>query len=155
MLTTIPAIAATPAPVAKTATPDTDAQTATTDVPPVVAGVMVSLSAAGQIQAARNVGKNADIDNSSLPDGVKALLKTMRDIQSKIAQKMQEIKQVMANNLLSDKERAARVGNLQIDINTLSNVLTGASHMLAKSENESGMSLESRGLASKLASRDS
>lgn len=97
-------------------------------------GVQVTLSDVGLKMAAGGAQKtsNSDIDESSLPDNVKNLLKMIRKLQQQLAEKRAELQAVMADKRLSPEQLQARIGALQSEIASLSAGLISANGSLVK-----------------------
>ena len=97
-------------------------------------GVQVTLSDVGLKMAAGGAQKtsNSDIDESSLPDNVKNLLKMIRKLQEQLAEKRAELQAVMSDKRLSPEQLQARIGALQSEIAGLSAGLISANSSLVK-----------------------
>lgn len=113
-------------------------------------GLKVTLSAEGTAKSSGESGKNADIDASNLPDGVKKILKVIREIQEKIQKKMDELDAVKKDNLLSEKEREAKVEGILGELGVLTSQLTTSSNDLHRTENEMKLSASMKKLSSYL-----
>ena len=116
-----------------------------------VEGVKVTLSLEGKEMAAKEGGKNADIDASNLPEGVKKVLKVIREIQEQIQKKMDELNAIMKDQSLSDKEREAKTKSIQVELATLNSQLSSSYNDLNKIQNEMKLSTAERRLAGSLA----
>jgi predicted RNase H-like nuclease (RuvC/YqgF family) len=97
----------------------------------------VTLSDLGQIfaakrQAANQPVKNQDIDNSSLPDTIKDLLKRIRELQEQIREQQQKLNTIMANQRLSPEQKQQQMQQAQAMINALSGALNSAYGQLNK-----------------------
>lgn len=97
----------------------------------------VTLSDLGQIlsakrQAANQPVKNQDIDNSSLPDTIKDLLKRIRELQEQMREQQQKLNAIMANQRLSPEQRQQQMQQVQATINALSGALNSAYGQLTK-----------------------
>lgn len=107
-------------------------------------GVKVALSPEGKALAAKHGSKNADIDSSNLPDGVKKILKVIREIQEKIQKKMEELDKVMRDQSLSDKERESKAQSIQGELAALTSQLSSSTNDLRRVENELKLSTEQK-----------
>ena len=121
------------------------------ELPEVTEGVKVTLSAEGTAKASSPSEKNADIDASNLPDGVKKVLKAIRDIQERIQQKMDELDAVKNDHTLSEKEREGKVQGILGELATLTSQLTTTTNDLHRIENEMKLSASMRQRSSYLA----
>ncbi len=94
----------------------------------------VNLSSTGiSLSASKSQpNKNADIDNSDLPDSVKETLKRIREIRAELEKKLQELQDIMADQSLTPEQRKVRAQGLQSQIASLSGALTNASSILLK-----------------------
>jgi hypothetical protein len=101
----------------------------------------VSLSALGKARSAA-AQKNRDIDESSLPDGVKQTLKMIRALKAQIAQKKAELTALMADQGLDADTRRLRIEALQGELASLQGALSSASAMLLKAVREQGLSAQ-------------
>ncbi|MDI3358531.1 MULTISPECIES: chemotaxis protein [unclassified Pseudomonas] len=113
-------------------------------------GVKVTISAEGTAKASSERKKNADIDASNLPDGVKKILKAIRDIQEKIQKKMEELDAVKNDHTLSEKEREGRVQGILGELGVLTSQLTTTTNDLHRTENEMKLSASLKKLSSYL-----
>lgn len=97
-------------------------------------GVQVTLSDVGLKMAAGGAQKtsNSDIDDSSLPDNVKNILKMIRKLQQLLAEKMAELQAVMTDRRLDPEQLQARVGALQSEIASLNAGIVSANGALVK-----------------------
>ncbi|WP_330212221.1 hypothetical protein [Pseudomonas sp. Z18(2022)] len=95
-------------------------------------GVKVTISGAGMGMASAKKSSNSDIDESSLSDASKQLLKMIRELKKQLAQKMAELSAAMANTSLSPEARQAKVAGLQGDVATIQAGLMTAQTQLAK-----------------------
>jgi hypothetical protein len=130
---------------------DKDATQTTPPVPPkATEGVKVTISGAG-MGASKAESENSDIDNSSLSDSVKQLLKMIRQIKKQIAEKMAELAAIMADNSMTKEARMARAANVQTALTSLQAGLTLAQTSLVKAMKDESPSaqLEAMSLASR------
>ena len=72
----------------------------------------VSLSEQGKARSAA-AQKNRDIDESSLPDVVKDLLKRIRELKAQIEAKRNELKEVMQDQSLDPEAKRIKIETLQ------------------------------------------
>ncbi|UXV18310.1 hypothetical protein N4P55_20850 [Pseudomonas fluorescens] len=101
--------------------------------PAATAGVKVVISGAGMDASKAEQSSNSDIDNSSLSDSVKQLLKMIRQLKKQLAEKMAELSAAMADTSMSPEARQAKIARLQGDVMTLQSGLTMAQTQLGKS----------------------
>ncbi|MDD2054852.1 hypothetical protein NPS46_20095 [Pseudomonas putida] len=101
---------------------------------PPATGVQVTLSEIGLKISAGGTQKssNSDIDDSSLPDNVKNLLKMIRKLQQELAEKRAELQAVMSDRRMSPEQMQARLSALQSEIASLSAGLISANGALTK-----------------------
>lgn len=104
-------------------------------------GLRVSPSALGKARSAA-VQKNRDIDESSLPDTIKQILKMIRALKAQIAQKKAELTALMADQGLDADTRRLRIEALQGELASLQGALSSASAMLLKTVREQGLSIQ-------------
>ncbi|QLF92016.1 hypothetical protein HW090_01850 [Pseudomonas sp. ABC1] len=104
-------------------------------------GIRVSLSEVG-IQRSKSTDKNADIDESDLPNGIKEILKMIRELKRQIAEKMAELQAAMADDSGTPEERQIRLGALQSSLATLQGALSTANANLIKAMKDSNLSSE-------------
>ncbi len=95
-------------------------------------GVKVSLSAVGLARSKEAENKNADIDDSNLPDEIKQLLKMIRELKAQLAQKMAELQALMAQGDMEDDAQQAKVRALQTEVGSISSALSSANAQLVK-----------------------
>lgn len=116
-----------------------------TEVKP-AARINVDLSSAGRNLSAgkQQQSKNADIDDSDLPDTIKQTLKLIREIRAKLEKKLQELQETMADQRLTTEQRKARIMAIQSEVSTLSGALTAASATLVQLMNDSNLSDEQK-----------
>lgn len=81
-------------------------------------------------QSSQRTDKNADIDNSDLPDAVKTLLKMIRELRAALEKKMQELREVQADMSLTPAQKKERMQMIQTEISGLSSALVGATQNL-------------------------
>ena len=112
-------------------------------------GIRVSLSELGKARAAQ---KNDDIDQSSLPDGIKELLKLIRAIKAQIAERQAELEAIAADPGLDEEARLQRLEAVRGELASLHSALTSANLNLAQAIREAGLSDDQALEASKLLS---
>ncbi|GLX12791.1 hypothetical protein Pstr01_10300 [Pseudomonas straminea] len=95
-------------------------------------GVKVSLSAVGLARSKEAENKDADIDESNLPDEIKQLLKMIRELKAQLAQKMAELQALMAQGDMEDDAQQAKVRALQTEVGSISSALSSANAQLVK-----------------------
>ncbi|GLZ89112.1 hypothetical protein Pres01_51630 [Metapseudomonas resinovorans] len=102
-------------------------------------GIRVSLSELGKTRAAQ---KNDDIDQSSLPDGIKELLKLIRALKAQIAERQAELEAIAADQSLDEETRLQRLEALRGELASLQGALSSANLNLAKAIRDAGLSDE-------------
>ncbi|MNF58175.1 hypothetical protein D3C84_397230 [compost metagenome] len=112
-------------------------------------GIRVSLSELGKARAAQ---KNDDIDQSSLPDGIKELLKLIRAIKAQIAERQAELEAIAADRGLDEETRLQRLEAVRSELASLHSALTCANLNLAQAIREAGLSDDQALEANKLLS---
>ncbi|UEL21797.1 hypothetical protein K6106_17320 [Pseudomonas fluorescens] len=95
-------------------------------------GVKVVISGAGMGASKAEQSPNSDIDNSSLSDSVKQLLKMLRELKKQLAEKMAELSAAMSDTALSPEAQQAKVARLQGDVATLQAALVTTQTQLGK-----------------------
>jgi len=105
-------------------------------------GVKVSLSDVGLARSREAENKNADIDESNLPDEVKRLLKMIRELKAQLAEKMAELQALMAQGDRQDEAQQARVRGLQTEIGSINGALSTANAQLVKVMRDQKLSSE-------------
>ena len=108
---------------------ETAATPATDEAKPAVS---VTISGAAMKAAATEKTSNSDIDDSSLADNVKNLLKMIRTIKKQIAEKQAEMAAVMADKSLSPEQARAKLSGLQAALGGLQASMISAQASLAK-----------------------
>lgn len=95
----------------------------------------VSISPLGRSLSTQNsqrLDNNAGINNSDLPDAVKALLKMIAELRAALAKKLQELREVQADKNLTPAQRKERTQQIQTVISGLSGALVGATQNLVQ-----------------------
>lgn len=91
----------------------------------------VSLSELGKARSAA-AQKNQDIDDSSLPDLVKDLLKRIRALKEQIEVKKEELNAVMSDQSLDPEAKRLKIETLQSELASLQGALSSANATLLK-----------------------
>lgn len=99
----------------------------------------VSLSELGKARSAA-AQKNRDIDESSLPDVVKDLLKRIRELKEQIEAKKAELKEVMSDQSLDPETKRMKIEALQGELASLQGALSSANATLLKAMREQDLS---------------
>ena len=99
----------------------------------------VSLSEQGMARSAA-AQKNRDIDESSLPDVVKDLLKRIRELKAQIEAKRNELKEVMQDQSLDPEAKRIKIETLQGELASLQGALSSANATLIKTLREQDLS---------------
>ncbi|MFA0999418.1 MULTISPECIES: hypothetical protein [Pseudomonas syringae group] len=108
-----------------------------------VEGVKVSLSSVG-LQKSATDDSNQDIENSGLPEQAQKVLKIIREIQQKIAEKQAELQALAADQSMDPETRQNKIRALQTEISGFSASLSTANASLQKLS-KNGTLTESQG----------
>ena len=114
--------------------------TATTAKKNTMSGVYVSLSEQGKTNA-KQAEQNKDIDDSNLPDIIKQILKTIRDLKQQIADKQAEIDKAKQDGLQSEQQQE-KLKLLQTELSMLNSALGSAQRSLNKAMQQQELSDE-------------
>jgi len=99
----------------------------------------VSLSELGKARSAA-AQKNRDIDESSLPDVLKDLLKMIRELKAQIEAKKAELKELMSDQSLDPETKRIKIEALQGELASLQGALSSANATLIKTMREQDLS---------------
>jgi Sec-independent protein translocase protein TatA len=99
----------------------------------------VSLSELGKARSAA-AQKNSDIDESSLPDVLKDLLKRIRELKEQIEAKKAELEEVMQDQSLDPEAKRIKIEALQGELAALQGALSSANATLLKATREQDLS---------------
>lgn len=99
----------------------------------------VSLSELGKARSAA-AEKNRDIDESSLPDVLKDILKMIRELKAQIEAKKAELKEVMQDQSLDPEAKRIKIEVLQGELASLQGALSSANATLIKTMREQNLS---------------
>ena len=116
-------------------------------------GIQVSISPEARKKAEEVKQRNADIDASNLPDGIKDSLKAIREIEQKIADKLKELTDLASDKTLNPEQKDAHSKQLQLEVSALRSGLSSAVSELNKAMSAQGLSASDRDLAHKLLGR--
>ena len=83
--------------------------------------------------------KNQDIDDSSLPDLIKDLLKRIRALKEQIEAKKEELNAVMSDQSLDPDAKRLKIETLQSELASLQGALSSAHATLLKALREQGL----------------
>ncbi|RRV05643.1 chemotaxis protein [Pseudomonas sp. v388] len=98
-------------PVAQTAA-NADESTRNVTAPVETPAVKVDLSSAGKAASSAS-SRNADIEQSGLPESVQKILKAVRELQRKIQETMEQLQKVLSDKSLTYDERQTKATALQ------------------------------------------
>ncbi|MFP6849470.1 MAG: hypothetical protein VCA57_12265 [Pseudomonas sp.] len=112
-------------------------------------GLRVSLSELGKARSAAEE-KNRDIDESSLPDAIKDLLKRIRELKQQIEAKKAELQAVMSDQSLDPDTQRMKTEALQSELTSLQGALSSTNAILIKTMREQGLSAQQMQEASSL-----
>ncbi|BAN49580.1 hypothetical protein [Metapseudomonas resinovorans] len=113
----------------------------------VLQGIRVSLSDLGK---AGKPQKNDDIDESSLPDRIKELLKMIRELKAQIAERKAELQAIASDPGLDEETRRQRLEAVQGQLASLQGALGSANANLVKAVRDANLSQEQAGELGKL-----
>lgn len=91
--------------------------------------------------------KNADIDQSGLPEDVKEVLKNIRKLQEKIAEKNQELMELLGDKTLPEDEMKRKRDFLTTTIRGMQSALSVATNALNNAMSSNNLSSDSRSQA--------
>ena len=102
-------------------------------VPPVAAStrITLSLSSPGGVTVTLRERQD-DIEDSDLPDGLKAILRQMREIQEQLRLAMNDLRELMADSKMDPEQRRMRVLAAQAHITALLGAQSELSAQLLK-----------------------
>jgi Sec-independent protein translocase protein TatA len=100
----------------------------------------VSLSELGKAKS-KQAEENKDIDDSNLPDIIKQMLKTIRDLKQQIAEKQAEIDKAKQDGLQSEQQQE-KLKLLQTELSMLNSALSSAQQSLNKAMQQQELSDE-------------
>lgn len=95
-------------------------------------GIKVSLSGVGLQKAADRGNANQDIEESGLPDSAQRILKMIREIKQKIAEKQAELQALMTDQSTSPELKQSQIRAVQTALNGLTSSLLIANASLEK-----------------------
>ncbi|KWS28837.1 hypothetical protein ABNM12_10275 [Pseudomonas syringae] len=107
--------------------------------------VKVQISKEGQEKLESE--KNADIDQSGLPEDVKEVLKNIRKLQDQIAEKNQELMELLNDKTLSEDEKKRQRELLTSTIRSMQSALSQATSALNNAMSSNNMDSDSRSQA--------
>ena len=99
----------------------------------------VSLSELGKARSAA-AQKNRDIDESSLPDVIKDLLKRIRELKAQVDAKKAELEKVMGDQSLDPEAKRIKIEALQGELASLQGALSSANATLIEILREQDLS---------------
>ncbi len=91
----------------------------------------------GSTLAAGRAGKQAsakdsDIDNSSLPENIKKMIKRLRELREKLEQKVQELQALSHSTAGNPEQRRMRIEALRTEVGALTATMSSVSADLAQ-----------------------
>jgi hypothetical protein len=100
-------------------------------------GTDVRISMSGSTLAAGRAGKQAsakdsDIDNSSLPENIKKMIKRLRELREKLEQKVQELQALSHSTAGNPEQRRMRIEALRTEVGALTATMSSVSADLAQ-----------------------
>ncbi|MCH5553165.1 hypothetical protein [Pseudomonas syringae] len=116
---------------------------AVSSVTPAAAKVQISKEGQEKLESE----KNADIDQSGLPEDVKEVLKNIRKLQDQIAEKNQELMELLNDKTLSEDERKRQRELLTSTIRSMQSALSQATSALNNAMSSNNMDSDSRSQA--------
>jgi vacuolar-type H+-ATPase subunit I/STV1 len=120
--------------------------------PPKKTSINISMDGRSKLEEEQKKQRadTSDIDNSSLDDTSKSILKKIRELEQKIQDKVQELQQVTADKSLSDKTREQRVQAIHSELASLQGTLTDLTQQLSQSLSDARATTQQREEASGL-----
>ncbi|EPF66424.1 hypothetical protein [Pseudomonas syringae] len=119
---------------------------AVSSVTPAAAKVQISNEGQEKLESE----KNADIDQSGLPEDVKEVLKNIRKLQDKIAEKNQELMELLNDKTLSEDDKKRQRELLTSTIRSMQSALSQATSALNNAMSSNNMDSDSRSQAKAL-----
>lgn len=119
---------------------------AVSSVTPAAAKVQISNEGQEKLESE----KNADIDQSGLPEDVKEVLKNIRKLQDKIAEKNQELMELLNDKTLSEDDNKRQRELLTSTIRSMQSALSQATSALNNAMSSNNMDSDSRSQAKAL-----
>ncbi|ELP99836.1 hypothetical protein [Pseudomonas syringae] len=116
---------------------------AVSSVTPAAAKVQISKEGQEKLESE----KNADIDQSGLPEDVKEVLKNIRKLQDKIAEKNQELMELLNDKTLSEDDKRRQRELLTSTIRSMQSALSQATSALNNAMSSNNMDSDSRSQA--------
>ncbi|AZG86990.1 hypothetical protein N032_15765 [Pseudomonas syringae pv. pisi str. PP1] len=116
---------------------------AVSSVTPAAAKVQISKEGQEKLESE----KNADIDQSGLPEDVKEVLKNIRKLQDKIAEKNQELMELLNDKTLSEDDKKRQRELLTSTIRSMQSALSQATSALNNAMSSNNMDSDSRSQA--------
>lgn len=116
---------------------------ASTSVTPATTKVQISKEGLEKLESE----KNADIDQSGLPEDVKEVLKNIRKLQEKIAEKNQELMELLSDKTLPEDEMKRKRDLLTTTIRGMQSALSVATNALNNAMSSNNLSSDSRSQA--------
>ena len=116
---------------------------ASTSVTPATTKVQISKEGLEKLESE----KNADIDQSGLPEDVKEVLKNIRKLQEKIAEKNQELMELLGDKTLDEDEMKRKRELLTTTIRAMQSALSVATNALNDAMSSHNLSSDSRSQA--------
>jgi peptidoglycan hydrolase CwlO-like protein len=113
---------------------------AVSSVTPAAAKVQISNEGQEKLESE----KNADIDQSGLPEDVKEVLKNIRKLQDKIAEKNQELMELLNDKTLSEDDKKRQRELLTSTIRSMQSALSQATSALNNAMSSNNMDSDSR-----------
>ena len=132
---TIQVVSSTPASVTESS--------AVSSVTPAAVKVQISKEGQEKLESERN----ADIDRSGLPEDVMEVLKNIRKLQDKIAEKNQELMELLNDKTLSEDEKKRQRELLTSTIRSMQSALSQAMSALNNAMSSNNMDSDSRSQA--------
>ncbi|PBQ01098.1 hypothetical protein [Pseudomonas congelans] len=116
---------------------------AVSSVTPAAAKVQISKEGQEKLESE----KNADIDQSGLPEDVKEVLKNIRKLQDKIAEKNQELMELLNDKTISEDDKKRQRELLTSTIRSMQSALSQATNALNNAMSSNNMDSDSRSQA--------
>lgn len=82
--------------------------------------------------AGKSATRDSDIDDSSLPDNVKKLVKRLRELREKLEQKVRELQELSDSTTGNAEQRRMRIEALRAEVGALTAAMNSVSADLAQ-----------------------
>lgn len=109
--------------------------------------------APGAAKSSQSESRYEDIDDSELPDQIKAILRHIRDLKLRLQEIQNELARVMSDRKLSEEQRELKAASLRAEMSAISGGLVLANRKLLDAMREMDLGSEEMQKAATLAMR--